>query len=358
MPVKVLIVDDSALVQQMLSKILGSDPGIQVVGVAPDPYVARDMIKKLNPDVLTLDVEMPRMNGIAFLENLMRLRPMSVVMVSSLIESGAEVTLKALELGAVDYFPKDQLEIACGSQGGVKDILGMVKAAAGARVRALDERKRINKEAMKRYTLEPGQVSNIGFSQLRFANRIIGLGASTGGTEAIADVLQYLPAGMPGIVITQHILDNFSKSFAMRLNANSGLNVVEAVDGQKIIPGHVYLAPDGRHLMVEREGLCHICRLDDGPLCNRHKPSVDVMFKSLAKSVGSNAIGVIMTGMGEDGAVGLSEMKQSGAATLAQDEMSSVIWGMPGSAIKRGCVDEVVSLRDISQRLIELSISS
>ncbi len=357
MSIKVLIVDDSALIQQMLTEILGSAPGIEVVGVAPDPYVARDLIKKLNPDVLTLDVEMPRMNGITFLKNLMRLRPMPVVMVSSLTENGAEVTLKALELGAVDYFLKDKLDIACGLQECAEDVLEKVKVAAGARVRTLDERNRINREVMRRYTLEPGQVSNAGARQHRFADTIIGLGASTGGTEAIADVLRYLPVDMPGIVITQHILENFSKSFAKSLNARSGLEVMEAVDGQHIIPGNAYVAPGNMHLTVEREGAHYICRLDDGPPRNRHKPSLDVMFQSLARSVGANAIGVIMTGMGRDGAAGLSEMKRSGATTLAQDEKSSVVWGMPGTAIERGYVDEVISLQAISQRLIELSIN-
>jgi len=351
MSVKVLIIDDSVLIRQMLSEILGGDPGIEVVGDAPDPYVAREKIKQLNPDVLTLDVEMPRMNGITFLENLMRLRPMPVVMISSLTEDGGEVTLKALELGAIDYIPKGNLGEADGLQKHAEDIRAKVKMAAQARVRTLEERSRINKEAMKTYTMDTARRSDYGVQRLRSSEVIIGLGASTGGTEAIADVLSYLPANMPGVVVTQHILANFSKSFARHLNNKSFLHVVEAVDGQQIVPGHVYLAPGNMHLKVAREDGCYICRLDDGPQCNRHKPSVDVMFQSLARNVGSNAIGVILTGMGSDGTVGLEEMKRSGSVTLAQDEKSSVVWGMPGSAVNQGCVDEVISLQAIAQRL-------
>jgi two-component system, chemotaxis family, protein-glutamate methylesterase/glutaminase len=355
MPVRVLIVDDSVLARQMLSEILGSDPGIEVAGVAPDPYSAREKIKQLNPDVLTLDVEMPRMDGITFLENLMRLRPMPVVMISSLTDKGAEVTLRALELGAVDYIPKGKLDIARGLLECSEDIRSKVKVAARARVRTLDERKLANREMAKRYAVDSGTGQDSEIQKLRSSEVIIGLGASTGGTEAIVDVLTYLPANMPAVVITQHILEHFSKSFARNLNSKSRLEVVEAEHGMKIEPGHAYLAPGGMHLQVVRQGSGHICNLDDGPLRSRHKPSVDVMFESLARNVGANAIGVIMTGMGTDGRAGLELMQQSGAVTLAQDEKSSVVWGMPGAAVKQGCVDEVVSLQSIARRLIELS---
>ncbi len=347
MPVRVLIVDDSVLERQMLHEILASDPEIEVVGDAPDPYVAKEKIKQLQPDVITLDVEMPRMNGIAFLENLMRFRPMPVVMISSLTEKGGEVTLRALELGAIDYIPKGKLTHKDDLKVYAEDIQGKVKMAAQARVRTLADRKPISREVRK-------QRPTGGLQKFRSSEVIIGLGASTGGTEAIAEVLSYLPTNMPGIVVTQHIMDNFSRSFVRHLNDRTFLTVVEANDGQQIIPGHVYLAPGTKHLTVVREGMQYICRLDDGPQRNRHKPSVDVMFESLARNAGAKAIGVIMTGMGTDGTIGMDEMKKSGAATIAQDEKSSVIWGMPGSAINQGCVDEVISLPDIAHRLIAL----
>ena len=357
MAIKVLIVDDSALVRQLLTEILNQAPGIEVVGTASDPYVAREKIKKLNPDVLTLDVEMPRMDGITFLGNLMRLRPMPVVMVSSLTEQGADVTLRALENGAVDYVSKPKLDVAHGLQEYSEEIVEKVKMAASAKVSALSS---------SRSTAAAGKVGrklcadavlakSAGKKHFRTTDRIIGIGASTGGTEAIKDVLRELPPDMPGIVITQHIPEAFSGPFAERVNSLSQLTVMEATDGQQILPGHAYIAPGNRHLIVKRDGARYVCELNDGEPVNRHKPSVDVMFRSLAQNVGPNAIGVLLTGMGDDGARGMGEMQEDGASTLVQDEKSSVVWGMPGEAVRRGVADEVFSLLDIPGRLLELS---
>ncbi len=354
MSIKVLIIDDSALIRQMLTQILDSDPDIEVVGTAGDPYIARTKIKKLNPDVLTLDVEMPRMNGIKFLENLMRLRPMPVVMISSVTEQGAEVTLRALELGAVDYISKPKVNIAKELEKYAEEIITKVKMSAEARVRTLDERNRINKKIESRCLAKTSKSAGQ-TGKHKEVDKIIAIGASAGGTEAIADVLRHLPPDMPGIVVTQHIPGPFSRSFAARVNSYSQLEVSEAKDGDKISRGHVYIAPGDKHLEIKRDGQNFICKLNDGPLVNRHKPSVDVMFLSLAESVGPNAIGILMTGMGRDGAAGLEAMKKTGAVTLVQDEKSSVVWGMPSEAIKRGVVDEVVSLQSMSGRLIELS---
>ncbi len=355
MPIKVLIVDDSALVRHMLTHILNEDSEIEVVGAAADPYIARRKIKQLSPDVLTLDIEMPRMDGITFLENLMRLRPMPVVMISSVTEHGVDVTLRALELGAVDYVLKPKVNIADGLMAYAEDIVAKVKMAAGARVQTLEDRQRINKKA-ERACAEDGirKISERG-KRRQSTEQVIGLGASTGGTEAIADVLRHLPLDMPGIVVTQHIPGPFSKSFARRINSYCQLDITEARDGEKIVRGRVYIAPGDKHLEIEKEGAGYICRLNDGPMVNRHKPAVDVLFNSLAKSVGKKAIGVLMTGMGKDGAAGLEAMKKAGATTLVQDEKSSVVWGMPKEAIRLGAVDEVIPLQSISKRLIELS---
>ncbi len=354
MPIRVLIVDDSALIRQMLTQILDDDPDIEVVGVAGDPYIARSKIKRLSPDVLTLDVEMPRMNGIKFLENLMRLRPMPVVMISSVTERRAEVTLKALELGAIDYITKPKVNVAEGIKQYAEEIIFKVKAAANARVRTLDERDRVNK-AVSKQCLSNSTRNSASDKLPTNSCYIIGMGASAGGTEAIADVLRHLPPDMPGIVVTQHIPGPFSKSFAARVNSYCQLTVSEAKDGEKINIGHAYIAPGDKHLQIVRSGSSYVCKLDEGPLVNRHKPAVDVMFNSLAESVGKNAIGILMTGMGKDGAAGLSAMKNAGAMTIVQDEQSSVVWGMPREAIKRGIVDEVVSLQSMPKRLIDLS---
>lgn len=353
--IKVLIVDDSALVRQLLTTILQNDSDIEVVGVASDPFVAREKIKKYNPDVLTLDVEMPRMDGVTFLGNLMRLRPMPVVMVSTLTEKGADVTLRALENGAVDFVSKPKLDVAELLPEYAEEIITKVKSAAKARVRPLERLPAgIGKPISVKYSADV-VLAKKGGGHFRTTDRIIGIGSSTGGTEAIKEVVTNLPPDMPGIVISQHIPEAFSGPFAQRVNSITALTVMEAKDGQQILPGHVYIAPGNRHLLVRRDGARYICSLNDGEPVNRHKPSVDVMFRSLAQNAGPNSIAVMLTGMGSDGAEGMGEMKQAGSPTLAQDEKSSVVWGMPGEAVKRGYVDEVLSLNKIGMRLIELA---
>jgi two-component system chemotaxis response regulator CheB len=353
--IKVLIVDDSALIRQMLTEILGGDAQIEVVGAAQDPYIAREMIKALNPDVLTLDVEMPRMDGITFLGNLMRLRPMPVVMISSLTEKGADITLQALELGAVDFIAKPKLDVAHGIQEYADEIRAKVKVAAGVSVTALcrDGCLPVSPAVAPKLNADAVLGLSNAAAPLRTTEKIIAIGASTGGTEAIKDVLRMLPADAPGIVITQHIPAEFSAAFARRLDGLCALSVCEAGDGQQILPGHAYVAPGGRHLLVQRSGARYVCSINDGPPVNRHRPSVDVLFRSVAKAVGINAVGVLLTGMGDDGAKGLKEMLESGASTLAQDEASSVVWGMPGRAWQLGAAQVLVPLKDVAYAVLE-----
>lgn len=353
---RVLIVDDSALVRQVLTELLSQAPDLDVVGSATDPYVARDKIKQLNPDVLTLDVEMPRMDGVTFLGNLMRLRPMPVVMVSTLTEQGADVTLRALELGAVDFVAKPKLDVAEGLKGYAEEIVQKVRTAAGARVKATTRRAvKPAKDLPEKHTADVILKSTGATRHFRTTDRIIGVGSSTGGTEALKEVLAELPLDIPaGIVVSQHIPAAFSGPFAKRVDGVTALSVCEASDGQQILPGHVYIAPGDRHLLVERDGARYVCRLNDGPPVNRHKPSVDVMIRSLAQNAGPNAIGVMLTGMGDDGAAGMGELREQGAPIIAQDEKTSVVWGMPGEVVKRGFADEVLSLSRIGGRLREL----
>jgi two-component system chemotaxis response regulator CheB len=345
--IRVLVVDDSALVRKLLSEILGGDPGIEVVGTAADAYIAREKIKQLNPDVVTLDVEMPKMDGIQFLRNLMRLRPMPVVMCSTLTERGADVTLEALALGAIDFVTKPKVDLQHRIEEYAEELIAKVKTASQARVRAL---------ADDPGTRAAGAAPVAKLSRLiRTTDQVIAIGASTGGTEAIREVLVRLPPDAPGIVITQHIPKAFSGPFAERLNQCTQLNVCEAQDGQQILAGHAYVAPGDRHLLVIRDGAKYVCRLDDGAPVNRHKPSVDVMFRSVAENVGRNAIGVMLTGMGKDGAVSMKLMRDAGAACIAQDERSSVVWGMPGAAFEAGGVEALYSLEAIGPRLVELA---
>lgn len=352
--VRVLIVDDSALVRRLLTEIFATDPEIEVVGAANDPFMAREKIKLLNPDVITLDVEMPRMDGITFLENLMRLRPMPVVMVSSLTAAGADVTLRALELGAVDFVTKPKADLA-GSLGHyAEEITAKVKVAAGARVRTRVALPVPGGPAPK---LSADAVLPAAGRRpvLRTTERIVAIGSSTGGTEALRELIGALPADAPAIVISQHIPAAFSGPFAQRLDKASAMAVAEAEDGQYLLQGHVYVAPGDRHLIVERDGARYRCRLNAGPHVNRHRPSVDVMFRSLAQNVGPNAVGIILTGMGDDGAKGLVEMLEAGARTIAQDEQSSIVWGMPGSAVRLGAAEMVLSLQKIPAALLELA---
>ena len=362
--IRVLIIDDSALVRKLLTEILNSDPAIEVVGVAMDPHIARQKIKDLDPDVLTLDVEMPKMDGLTFLRQLMRLRPMPVLMISSLTEQGAEITLEALALGAVDFISKPKMDLANLLQGYTAEIIEKVKNAAEVKVRA-----RVHKPVVRGGTKKPeGEEAEIlsvdskysatvilkrpvNLKFMKTTDKIIAIGASTGGTEAIKDILQELQPDMPGIVIAQHIPPVFSSAFAKRMNLCSAMTVVEASDGQQVLPGHVYIAPGDKHLLLARDGARYRCQLNDGPPVNRHKPSVDVLFRSVAQAAGKNAIGVILTGMGADGARGLGEMQEAGSLTIAQDENTSVVWGMPGEAVKRGAAQKVLALDQIPSSL-------
>lgn len=353
--IRVLIVDDSALVRELLSEILNAHPAIEVVGTASDPYIARDKIKKQNPDVLTLDVEMPRMDGISFLENLMRLRPMPVVMISSQTRKSADITLKALELGAVDFVCKPGSDISTTMINDYSDeITSKVKIAAQARVRGLDSKKLESSKLAKKLSADVILKKHDKSKPIKTRNKIIAIGASTGGTEAIRELVYALPENAPGIVIAQHIPAEFSTPFAERLNKACAHIVKEAEDEEPIFSGHVYISPGGRHLLIEQVGSGYQCRLNDGPAVNRHRPSVDVLFRAVGQSAGANAIGIILTGMGVDGAVGLSEMHDVGATTIAQDETSSVVWGMPGEAVKLGCVDKILSLSKISSEVTML----
>ena len=335
--VRVLVVDDSALIRQLMTELLSADPGIEVVGAAADPFIARDKIKQLNPDVLTLDVEMPRMDGLTFLQNLMRLRPMPVVMVSSLTEAGATVTLDALALGAVDFVTKPSIDVARGLAEYAAVLQAKVKAAAKARVARVELRAANDAPSAMSY---------------RTTDRLIAIGASTGGTEAIREVLSAMPADAPAIVIAQHIPAQFSGPFAERLDRNSRMTVMEAADGQQIMPGHAYVAPGGRHLRVQRSGARWVCRLGDDAPVSGHRPSVDVLFDSVAAQAGRNASAALLTGMGDDGARGMLALRDAGAATLAQDQASSVVWGMPGAAVARGAAQQVVPLHEVAHRLL------
>jgi two-component system chemotaxis response regulator CheB len=368
--IKVLIVDDSALVRQMMQEMLSADNEIEVVGAASDPYMARDMIKELHPDVLTLDVEMPRMDGVSFLRNLMRLHPLPVVMVSSLTERGADVTLQAMEIGAVDFVTKPKIDLAHTFEQYAEEIRRKVKMASRVSKEALERqyaRHAANQQARPKVEVMPASRVTEKYNadavikkaaqptkHFKTTDKIIAIGASTGGTEAIKEVLMRMPATCPAIVISQHIPAAFSGPFAQRMNTVSQMTVAEARDRQQILPGHVYIAPGDKHLLVERDGARYICRLNDGPPVNRHKPSVDVMFRSVAQNVGINAVGVILTGMGADGAAGLKEIQEVGAPTIAQDQKTSVVWGMPGEAVKLGGADFVLPLDTIAKKVLDL----
>lgn len=334
--IRVLCVDDSALMRQLMTEIINGFSDMEVVATAPDPLVARDLIKKLNPDVLTLDVEMPRMDGLDFLEKLMRLRPMPVVMVSSLTGRGSEITLRALELGAVDFVTKPQTGLRDGMLAYSESIAEKVRTASRAR---LTQRR-------------PTDAAPAIHVPLLSSEKLIAIGASTGGTEAIRHVLEPLPPNSPALVITQHMPPGFTRSFADRLNKLCQITVKEAEDGERILPGHAYIAPGARHMELARSGANYQIRLHDHEPVNRHRPSVDVLFNSVAQYAGRNAVGVILTGMGNDGAAGLLAMRNAGAYTLAQDEATCVVFGMPREAIALGASHETVPLHQISQRMM------
>jgi two-component system chemotaxis response regulator CheB len=336
--IRVLIVDDSALMRQVLATLLARDPSIEVVGVAADPYIARDKIHQLNPDVLTLDVEMPRMDGLAFLEKLMRARPMPVVMVSSLTEAGCATTFRALELGAVDFVTKPKVDIREQLPGVAEAVIEKIKAAAVARVSRHIERARA--AAPPRPARE---------AILKSTEQIIAVGASTGGTEALKDFLMGLPADCPGVVVVQHMPEKFTRAFSERLDGLCTVRVKEAEEGDRVLTGHVLIAPGDYHMRLARAGATYLVRLANDSPVNRHRPSVDVLFNSCADTAGSNAVGIIMTGMGDDGARGLLAMRSAGARTLAQDEATCVVFGMPKAAIDMGAAERVLPLGQLAE---------
>lgn len=343
MKIKVLVIDDSALIRSLLTEIINSQRDMEVVGAAPDPLIARDMIKQLNPDVLTLDVEMPKMDGLEFLERLMRLRPMPVVMVSTLTERGSEITLRALELGAIDFVTKPKLSISDGMREYTDLIADKIRAASQAKIAI----------APRQPASANGHAAPVALrNPLISSEKLLIIGASTGGTEAIKSFLLQMPSDCPGILITQHMPAGFTKSFANRLDSLCQISVKEAEDGERVLPGHAYIAPGDKHLLLARSGANYVTQLSDDPPVNRHKPSVDVLFDSAAVFAGKNAIGVILTGMGKDGAVGMAQMKSAGAYNFAQNEESCVVYGMPKEAVAHGGVDEVAHLQDLPKLVL------
>ncbi|WP_042428223.1 protein-glutamate methylesterase/protein-glutamine glutaminase [Comamonas granuli] len=347
--IRVIVVDDSALVRSLLSEIINRQPDMECIGTANDPLVAREMIRELNPDVITLDVEMPRMDGIDFLGRLMRLRPMPVVMISTLTEQGAEVTLKALELGAVDFVAKPRVGVTSGLKELASQIVDKIRVAAVAQVRRAAPRAPAGAAAAAGSVPASPAAGLLGRLS---TEKVIFIGASTGGTEAIKEILVHMPADSPAIVITQHMPPGFTTSFAARLNSLCQITVKEAIHGERILPGHAYIAPGGRQFHIGRSGANYVAVVDDGPPVNRHKPSVEVLFKSAAAMVGRNAFGIMLTGMGADGAAAMREMKDAGSYNYVQDEASCIVFGMPREAIAHGAADEVLPLTQIAPALV------
>ena len=340
--IRVLIIDDSAFVRQILTEIMSSDPAIEVVGAAPNPIVARDMIKTLNPDVLTLDIEMPRMDGLAFLERIMALRPMPVVMISSLTQKGADTALRALEMGAVDFVAKPLVGLVEGLPVLRDEIIAKIKTAAMANIRP-------------RASVKPQLASRPPGASFNSSEKIVAIGASTGGVEALQNLLLAFPPDSPAIVITQHMPAMFTASFATRLNQLCSLTVSQAKNGERVLPGHVYLAPGGYHLELARNGANYVCRVHEEAPVSGHRPSVDVLFRSVAHAAGANAVGIILTGMGKDGAMGLLEMRAAGASTVGQDEATCVVYGMPKAAFDCGAVAIELPLNKIAAYVLERS---
>jgi len=342
--ISVLVVDDSALVRSLLAEIIRDAPGFHLVGAAPDAYVARDMVKQFSPDVITLDIEMPRMDGLTFLEKLMTARPTPVVMISTLTDAGADATLHALELGAVDFIPKPKLGITEGIREYADLILEKLSAAAKIKVKPL-------KKSTTSITTNPNE--KVAKGRFQSTEKIIAIGASTGGTEAIKDLLLQLPAAVPGIVMTQHMPPGFTRTFAERLNKLTKLHVSEAKGGERILPGYAYLAPGGFHLLVVRSGADYVIKLSESEPVHRHRPAVDVMMESVAIAGGKNVIGLLLTGMGKDGAQGMLDIRNHGGYTMAQDEESCVVYGMPKEAVNIGAVDKVVELSAMGAAILE-----
>lgn len=342
-----LVIDDSARIRSVMKELIDREKDMECVGAAPDPMAAREMIKSLNPDVLTLDVEMPGMGEPGFLERLMRLHPMPVVMVATLTERGSGITFRALEPGAVDFVSRPKMDIARGMEEHAGEITDKIRAAAQEHVRKISAAPSIQEKISVDAVL-PSVAGRIPATE-----KLIIIGASTGGTEAIKEVLTRLPADVPGILVTQHMPENFTRSFAERLNGLCKISVKEAEHNERILPGHAYIAPGHSHLLLKRSGANYLAELNQGPPVNRHRPSVDVLFRSAANVAGANAIGIILTGMGKDGAQGLLEMRQAGSHTIAQDEASCVVFGMPREAILMGGASEVLPLQDIARRTVE-----
>jgi two-component system chemotaxis response regulator CheB len=354
--IRVVVVDDSALVRSLLSSLIDAQPDMACVGTANDPYQAREVIRTLDPDVVTLDVEMPRMDGLDFLEKLMRLRPTPVIMVSTLTERGAETTLRALELGAIDFVAKPRVGVSQGLQALSDEIADKIRIAARARI-ARRPVARPTPPAQSARAAGAGSAPPlvkpvpVAFSRAS-TEKIIAIGASTGGTEALREVLTALPADCPAVMVTQHMPPGFTRSFAARLNTLCRMHVKEAEQGERVLPGHVYIAPGGLHMALRRSGANYVVQLEDGEPVNRHKPSVEVLFRSVAQGAGRNAIGVMLTGMGRDGADAMLEMREAGAYNLAQDEATSVVYGMPREAVVAGAVHEILPIGRIAGQLL------
>ncbi|MCD2512766.1 protein-glutamate methylesterase/protein-glutamine glutaminase [Comamonas endophytica] len=349
---RVIVVDDSALVRSLLSEIINRQTDMECIGTANDPLIAREMIRELNPDVITLDVEMPRMDGIDFLGRLMRLRPMPVLMISTLTERGAEVTMKALELGAVDFVAKPRVGVANGLNELATEIVDKIRVAAVARVHRTLTAAAPASAARTSQPAQSAQAAPAPMLGRLSTEKIIAIGASTGGTEAIREVLTHLPADCPAIVITQHMPPGFTTSFAARLNGLCQMKVKEAEHGERILPGHAYIAPGGKHFSINRSGANYVAVVDDTPPVNRHRPSVEVLFRSVAACAGRNAVGVMLTGMGADGAAAMREMKLAGSYNYVQDEASCIVFGMPREAIAHGAADEVLPLTQIAPAML------
>ena len=348
--IKVLIVDDSAVVRQSLEEILSSDPEIEVMGTAADPYLAAGKMREEAPDVITLDVEMPRMDGITFLKKIMSQHPMPVVMCSSLTDGNCETALKAMQYGAVEIITKPKLGVKRFIEESRITLCDAVKSAARARVKRISS---AQQPVAKKLTADAVIAAPPGKAMTRTTERIVAVGASTGGTEALSRFLEVLPQDCPGIAIVQHMPEHFTKAFSERLNRSCRIQIKEAVNGDSILRGCALIAPGNRHMLIKRSGARYYVEVREGPLVCRHRPSVDVLFRSAARYAGANAVGVIMTGMGDDGARGMLEMKQAGAFTIAQNEASCVVFGMPNEAIKRGGVDEVVDLDMIPSKMLK-----
>lgn len=348
--IKVLVIDDSAVVRQTMAEVLSSDPGIEVTGTAADPFIAADRLRDQVPDVITLDIEMPRMDGITFLQKLMSQHPIPVVICSGLAGKGTETALKALEYGAVEIIEKPRLGTKQFLEESKIRICQAVKAAAAARIRRIPARR--FSHVVPKLTADAVIGKPTGRAMVRTTEKVVAIGASTGGTEALRVLLEAMPPDAPGIVIIQHMPEHFTAAFAKRLDSLCRITVKEAAHDDTVIRGRALIAPGNHHLLLQRSGARYYVEIKDGPLVCRHRPSVDVLFRSTARYAGKNAVGVILTGMGDDGARGMLEMKEAGAATIAQDEESCVVFGMPNEAIKRGCVDKVLPLDRIPGQII------